>query len=703
MANYEIIKDRAKTLLNVKKDSRIYSCLESYAWYNNNKDAIKAQIQERLWRSVIHDRREIKRKIKSYPYINKIPKTLGRLCSLYKDSPIRYVKNGKCEIDPGLTDAYNKIVKEVDLNGEMKKNHRLATFYNTVIVGPYFEEGKLFIKTYLPFEYLIIPKAKDKNRIDALLILNIDEVSPQEYKKSVIVWTEKDHYVIDQELISMPVEGNPNKLNPYDGVIPFLPLRINKDDYDPQGYGLEWMVEIFLAASTNRTYANYLIPYSVGGILVAKNIDLGKAVNGNQRAELPGDRITASDGQEVIMNEQYSGQGIRISPDLVLSLKPSTISGKDASIEFVSLKSDMSVVRTESDWDAKNALSDAGVDLNSIVLERGYTSGFGIVAESQGLMELRKEQIPILAKFENDLFNLVRSLGKKEPDVDDIPDDAELFIDYKEPSFPRTMEETKTERDMKLQHNTISYLDLIREDNPDISSDEEAQDRLNENYKINKKFQSVFGNITDSILSDDVAEVSGGGKGKGGQTELFVPGAGRDIDMPTDRQFSYWDCGDSAVITALAMIGEEPNPDELAKDLGSTPEWGTEPENIKAVLEKYGYTVDLKSMSTYEVKEYLDKGIPVILDIQAWHFDTVKDYDYSNEWEDGHYVTAYGYNNEVVKLKDPSSLRNREITWDDLEKRWHDVDRKGNKLFNIGIAYYGLPITFSSTKTEPIG
>jgi ABC-type bacteriocin/lantibiotic exporter with double-glycine peptidase domain len=173
--------------------------------------------------------------------------------------------------------------------------------------------------------------------------------------------------------------------------------------------------------------------------------------------------------------------------------------------------------------------------------------------------------------------------------------------------------------------------------------------------------------------------------------------------MPNDRQFSYWDCGDAVVVSALARFGIEPNPEVLVKDLGSTVDWGTEPESIKSVLESYGLTVDLKEMTIEDVKNYIDNNIPVILDIQAWHFDTPQEYDYTNEWQDGHYVTAYGYTENTIKLKDPSSLTNRELTFEELQKRWHDVDKQGNKIYNIGIAYYGLPVTYSSEKTEAIG
>jgi predicted double-glycine peptidase len=490
------------------------------------------------------------------------------------------------------------------------------------------------------------------------------------------------------------------------------------------------MVEICLTASVNETYKNFLIPYNIGGILVAKNLNLEKTKQKDLSNQLQ------LNNETIDMDEQKDSS-IEIAPDSVLSLKES-YQGKDASLEFLSLQSDMSVVRNEVDWLIKNSLSDAGLDLNSIVIERGYTSGFGIVAESQGLMEIRKSHIHVLSKFEQDLFEVIKVLLNFEEDIAEYyPEDATLSVDYMEPVFPRTIEETQKEREMKLKQNTISYLDLIKEDNIDITDNETARQKLEENYRINKEFESIFGisgssvfgnnadaddNETASIDNNSEPEEpikyakefdNAGPKGRGKddtQNEDVIAGlthnpiaTGTELDLPNDRQFSYWDCGDAVVVTALARFGIEPNPESLIDELGSTQDWGTEPESIKQVLEDYGLTVELKEMTIDNIKNYINKEIPIILDIQAWHFEDGREYDYNDEWNDGHYVTAYGYTETGIKLKDPSSLANRELSWEELESRWHDVDREGNKLYNIGIAYYGLPVKYSSDKTEVLG
>jgi hypothetical protein len=275
--------------------------------------------------------------------------------------------------------------------------------------------------------------------------------------------------------------------NPY-GIIPFAVLRMKHDSYDFQGCGMEGMAETCLAASVNLTYSNFLMPYNIGGILIAKNTSFESAKESAEGA-------VVINGQQVDMNGQKDN-AIEVSPDSIISLKES-YGGKDASLDFLRLNSSLNVVRDEADWLTKNSLSEAGVDLNAIVLERGYTSGFGIVAESAGLMEMRKEHIPILSRFENELFNIIRIILNNEHSIYEFyPDSVEFSIDYQEPTFPRTVDEIVRERDMKLKLNTISLLDVVKMDNMDITTDDEARQRLKDNYAINKEFGNIVNNYS---------------------------------------------------------------------------------------------------------------------------------------------------------------------------------------------------------------
>jgi hypothetical protein len=86
----------------------------------------------------------------------------------------------------------------------------------------------------------------------------------------------------------------------------------------------------------------------------------------------------------------------------------------------------------------------------------------------------------------------------------------------------------------------------------------------------------------------------------------------------------------------------------------------------------------------------------VILCIQAWADGKV---NYAKSWDHGHYVVAIGYNGreKTILFHDPSVPDQRAfLTQKELLDRWHDVDRKGAKYTNFGIAIYGKKPKFRS-------
>jgi len=128
---------------------------------------------------------------------------------------------------------------------------------------------------------------------------------------------------------------------------------------------------------------------------------------------------------------------------------------------------------------------------------------------------------------------------------------------------------------------------------------------------------------------------------------------------------------------------------ELVKQLGTTEDWGTEHTDIIRVAQNYDLMVESGEMDIEKIKNYIDQKIPVILDIQAW--SEKENIDYINDWEDGHYVVAIGYDNNGFIIEDPSDFGRQYMTFDELTKRWHDIDKNNTKLYNLGIAIIGSP------------
>ena len=121
---------------------------------------------------------------------------------------------------------------------------------------------------------------------------------------------------------------------------------------------------------------------------------------------------------------------------------------------------------------------------------------------------------------------------------------------------------------------------------------------------------------------------------------------------------------------------------------------GTHYQEMMRLAKAKGYSVKVvKNMTVPELKTLIDGGKPVICLIQAWAEKTI---DYSNDWEDGHYVLAIGHDQGNIFFMDPSTLCNYTyIPTDEFVKRWHDTDGKEK------LVHFGLIIEKSKPKYNP--
>ena len=155
------------------------------------------------------------------------------------------------------------------------------------------------------------------------------------------------------------------------------------------------------------------------------------------------------------------------------------------------------------------------------------------------------------------------------------------------------------------------------------------------------------------------------------------------IRVPLTRQAMDYTCGVAALQSILYYYGQEFREDELVKKLGPTPENGTKYPRIVEFAQSLNFRVKVRTgMTLDELKRLIDEKKPVILLIQAWPDSTV---DYAQDWDDGHYAIAIGYDNQNVYFMDPSTLGNYTfIPLREFLDRWHDQDGQ-TLLYQFGM------------------
>jgi predicted double-glycine peptidase len=172
------------------------------------------------------------------------------------------------------------------------------------------------------------------------------------------------------------------------------------------------------------------------------------------------------------------------------------------------------------------------------------------------------------------------------------------------------------------------------------------------------------------------------------------------LAVPDVFQSTSYSCGASALQSILAYWGIEVREDELLRSLATTEQRGTAPESILRVARSYGLGVRMHEGTTVnEIRAALAKGMPVILDVQAWPEQaSVRNTGWDRDWEDGHYVVAIGLDDTNIYVEDPSLFGCRGfIPLNEFESRWHDYE--GDPPYNRSQrTYVRLAIFIEGTK-----
>lgn len=145
------------------------------------------------------------------------------------------------------------------------------------------------------------------------------------------------------------------------------------------------------------------------------------------------------------------------------------------------------------------------------------------------------------------------------------------------------------------------------------------------------------------------------------------------IYVPLTRQATDYTCGAAAVQSVLGFFGEDWREDQLSHALHSKKRSGTNYAQIVKLARARGYEVSTETDYTIaKLKDSITSGVPVICLIQAWRD---KPTEYSNDWNDGHYVVAVGFDSDNIFFMDPSTLGHYAyIPSAEFLSRWHDVD-----------------------------
>ena len=176
-------------------------------------------------------------------------------------------------------------------------------------------------------------------------------------------------------------------------------------------------------------------------------------------------------------------------------------------------------------------------------------------------------------------------------------------------------------------------------------------------------------------------------------TGRFQPGRSRSI-LPNTTQTTAWTCGSSALLAICSYFGVGPEDEwDFTADMkfGAA---GSDPIHFVRAAKKYGLNItEYIGMTDDQLIQCIDAGQPVILMLQAWPNGQAP--NYKDDWRDGHWIVAIGYDDQCFYFEDPSVHGGRGyIGRRELNSRWHDIEgSKKQKIWRLGLAIWADKIT----------
>jgi len=186
--------------------------------------------------------------------------------------------------------------------------------------------------------------------------------------------------------------------------------------------------------------------------------------------------------------------------------------------------------------------------------------------------------------------------------------------------------------------------------------------------------------------------------------QLKEAGEKKLLGIPQYWQETKSGCGAAAIRQILMYFGVDKPEIAIRAQVGTTPGNGTEYYDLVSWINETGWLqAEPRSLTSDDLKNYIDRGFPVIIDLQAY---AKKKIDYSKDLDDGHYVVLNGYDDDNFYFSDSATKHPQTyLPIEELEPRWHDKTGEGKIMNKLGIVVHQVapaPASKQGPSTQPV-
>jgi len=453
-----------------------------YCFYNNNKSAINEYIKEYMMNSAAYDLKVWDSKIHSlYPvqdgsnqvgmftdktvrimpkiHIDIVNKVLDLTCTIYNGGVDRYLIKKDGTIDEEETKKLLDIYNGFDAGMKIPEIYKQGYLFNTVLSQAVYRNDKVDIDIITPNFASVKSKDYDFTIPEIIMIgKNIDS------EDVIVYWSDTEYYYIAGD--EKKDFGNKN-LNPFKS-LPFAVCRFNTGS-DFWGEPQQDLIENNIWYDIRESNLMFIEMFQ--GLGVGVGVNLGKQGS-----------LSISPNTLILANDVQEGQ---IPP----------------SLDFSNTNAPLTELKDNLDYIYRRIGNSKGLSSNSLSNEDVQQSGVAKIMDSQELMIKKDTHKEIMKTFERDLFEKIKMVNNYYS-KNKIPDDLSFMIDYKEDEPAVSVSDEIQKVNFKLENNLVSILQLVIQDNPDLST-EQAEQLLLDNKAINEKYLFNQTDIKNEVQQKD--------------------------------------------------------------------------------------------------------------------------------------------------------------------------------------------------------
>jgi hypothetical protein len=380
-------------------------------------------------------------------FINVVKKVINNLAMVYARDAVREVEGTESD-----KEIYSGVIRSSALPVKMKAASRYVKLLKTALIRPVWRRGRLDLDI-LTGDVLDVTTGDTPEDLRSVMITHFPESGKQD-EVEYSFWT-------DAEFMRLDYRGNVifTEPNPYQ-IIPFVPMWDRCPTSDFWLSGGDDLITIQEAINEKMTDLLYIIRMQGFGV-------------------------------GWIRKPKQTGAQIGVNPGTLIELP------EDGAIGFESQKAPIKDILDAISFLITQAAVSNGLSVSTLSTKVVRESGLAKVQGQRELEELRRDDIILWRRYEQQLFDMIRTVWNVHNPARKISSQAFLNVDFYDPKPEISAKDQAENWEKLIDLGVISPVDVALERNQDFQSRDEAKAYL---LKI-KEETDQFRGSTNADLS----------------------------------------------------------------------------------------------------------------------------------------------------------------------------------------------------------